>query len=67
MLIIGKLVLPMALFSKIYDLAIFVVNEYVGIIVDRSTLGDIRNISTIFIFLLAVPPYNFCNFYTKIV
>ena len=24
-----------------------------------GTLGDFRNISTIFIFLLAVPPYNF--------
>ena len=32
----------------------------------RDTLGDFRNISTIFIFLLAVPPYNFCNFDTKI-
>ena len=32
-----------------------------------STLGDFRNISTIFIFLLAVPPYNFCNFDTKMV
>ena len=31
------------------------------------TLGDFRNISTIFIFLLAVPPYNFCNFDTKMV
>ena len=31
------------------------------------TLGDFRNISTIFIFLLAAPHYNFCNFYTKIV
>ena len=39
MLIIGKLVLPMALFSKIYNLAIFVVNEYVGIIVDCSHIG----------------------------
>ena len=29
------------------------------------TLGDFRNISTIFIFSLAVPPHNFCNFDTK--
>jgi hypothetical protein len=28
-------------------------------------LGDFRNISTIFIFLLAVAPYNFFNFDTK--
>ena len=35
--------------------------------VDPYTLGDFRNISTIFIFLLAVPPYNFCNFDTKMV
>ena len=32
-----------------------------------GTLGDFRNISTIFIFLLAVPPYKFCNFDTKMV
>ena len=31
----------------------------------RSTLGDFRNISTISIFLLAVAPYNFYNFDTK--
>ena len=30
-----------------------------------ATLGDFRNISTIFISLLAVPPYNFCNFEYK--
>ena len=33
----------------------------------ENTLGDFRNISTIFIFLLAVPPYNFCNVDTKMV
>ena len=32
-----------------------------------STLGDFRNISTISIFLLAVAPYNFYNFDTKMV
>ena len=31
------------------------------------TLGDFKNISTISIFLLAVAPYNFCNFDTKMV
>ena len=32
-----------------------------------NTLGDFRNISTISIFLLAVAPYNFYNFDTKMV
>ena len=31
------------------------------------TLGDFRNISTISVFLLAVAPYNFYNFDTKMV
>ena len=30
-----------------------------------NTLGDFRNISTTSIFLLAVSPYTFCNFDTK--
>ena len=34
---------------------------------DPSTLGDFRNISTISIFLLAVAPYNFYHFDTKMV
>ena len=33
----------------------------------KHTLGDFRNISTISIFLLAVAPYIFYNFTTKMV
>ena len=45
----------------------FTSNSFPGHFNSINTLGDFRNISTISIFLLTVPPYNFCNFDTKMV
>ena len=59
MLILVKLVLPMALVSKIYNLAIFVVNEYVDMIFYRRLIANC-NKSVIHVCYKKLPFFLFC-------